>query len=247
MFHHHKGGTGLVQAPPYRVTDLQNTCRIQVGCWFVQQDQAGSHRQDACQRQALLLASGECRRRVIQRQPPLPHARRRRALRDAARCRGTARFSAPKASRHPPGRGPPVSGSCCISPARPRCSRGAAVDQERAGLIRFVFLAAVVINIPQHSGEGMQERGLAGTGRTQQQHALPRLDPGRGPEWQPGPGRRAAIPSPRRRWQPAAPHRFARRTSVEDWLRSGLARGEGTQHAGLGQARASQPRRARPR
>jgi hypothetical protein len=72
VLHHHQGGPGLLEAAADGVADLQYAGRVQVGGGLVEQDQPWAHREDAGQRQPLLLAAGEGRRRMVQRQPAQP-------------------------------------------------------------------------------------------------------------------------------------------------------------------------------
>jgi len=47
-----------------------------------------------------------------------------------------------------------------------------AVNQQRTGLVGVPGLAVVVVDVSQHAGQRVQQRGLPGAGRSEEEHAL---------------------------------------------------------------------------
>ena len=178
MLHHNQRGTGLVQAAAHGVADFEHTGRVQVCRGLVKQDQARTHGEDPCQRQALFLPAGEGRRRMVQRQVGEPDVVQRlvHAGPDGVAGHGEV-FGA---------EGDVVANAgedhLCLrvllhqsGPAALLPGHGA-VNQQRARLVGVPGVAAVVVYVPQHPCQGVEERGLAGTGRSQEKHPLPRAD-----------------------------------------------------------------------
>ena len=163
VLHHHQRGPGLVQAAAHGVPDFEDADGVQVGGGLVQQDQARPHGQDAGQRQALLLPAGQGRRRVVQRQvgesdvvKRLVHARP-----DFVAGHGEVLGAEGDVVAHPGEDHLRFGVLLHQAGAAAPLTRGRAVDQQRTGLVGIAGLA-VVVHVPQHPGEGVQQRGLAG-------------------------------------------------------------------------------------
>ena len=165
---------------------------VEVGRRLVEQDDARAHREDAREREPLLLPAATAPRSAGR---AAPRARRRRAPRAPAarsRSRGNAEVLAAERDVVADPREDRLAVGVLQHHARATAGpRGRlAVDQQLAGLLALVVAA-------EHAGEAVQQRRLARAGGAEQQHPLPRLDAERGVPHRPLQARGVAPPQPR--------------------------------------------------
>ena len=198
----HGGGSGGRQHAGEHRPDQRDPGRVEVGGDLVEQQQPGAQRDDAGQRQPLLLAAGQRAgggvpavgeadggQRLVDPRPDLGRC-------DAAVLQAERDVVAGPAHhqrglgvlQHQPGAGPGLAG-------------GPAVEEHRA------LLLARVGGVEQ-AGQGGQQGALAGAGPPEEQHPLAGLDPQVDPAQ--CPGLPAAVPP-----APAADVDGDRRDAVE--------------------------------
>ena len=162
------------------VADQRDAGRVEVRGHLVEQQQPGAQREDAGQRQPLLLAAGQ---RAGGGVPAVGEADRGQRLVDPRPdlVGATPRFSRPNATSSP---ARPItsaaSGSCSTSPARARASRAGRPSRSTAP---SCSPASDGVEQPGQRGE---QGALAGAGRPEQQHPLAGLDAQVDPAQRPG-------------------------------------------------------------
>ncbi len=170
VFDHHERRRVPVEHPDDGVAHVDDALRVEVGRGFVEQQQPRLHGKDRGERETLFLSAGQCGGGAVERhvQPdvveravdafPDVSARNREVLRSERHLITNPRKDDLRIRilQHQPG-------TAALG------SRTAAVEQE------CTLLLALVV-VPQHPGQGGKERGLAGTGGTEEQDPLTGLD-----------------------------------------------------------------------
>ena len=167
---HDERRAGRVEHARHRIPHLDDPVGVEVRGRLVEQQHAGTHRERAREREALLLAARQRRVGAIERhvEPDrverVAHARPDLVARDAE-VLAAERDIVADARQHDLG-----VGILQHEPdAAPDAAAAPPVDRQRARALALVVAA-------EHSRERAQQRGLAGAGCAEQQHALPRLD-----------------------------------------------------------------------
>ncbi len=143
------------------IPHLAHAVGVEVRGRFVEQQQLGAHGEHPGERQPLLLPAGETRGRMIERQV------------ETDRVEGHADAPPDLVARH--AQVLAAEGHVIPHPRENHLRVGVLQHQAgRGGGERPLHLAVVLV--AEHAGETLEQRGLAGSGCPEQQHALPRLD-----------------------------------------------------------------------